>query len=253
RRNAADRCVDLFVVVENQLILGCVTSNMVRNVVRVGNLGPDLATSVFVDLTQNPAIAPSLRLVNPGASAGVSCTGTRCTIASVAAGTRIDLQAESGSFRNEVQQAPILSASVSGSEPDFATANNQSSIVDVFPPVSSRCSGINVDGGPVAISCFIATAAYGSALEPHVTALREFRDRYLQRSALGRAFIRFYYRHSPPIAAIIARHDSLRFVVRMLLAPLVFTVAFPWRALALMAVSAVLFIGWRRRYKASER
>ena len=36
-------------------------------------------------------------------------------------------------------------------------------------------------------------------------ALRAFRDRSLQRSAPGRAFIRFYYRHSPVVAAVIAR------------------------------------------------
>ena len=39
--------------------------------------------------------------------------------------------------------------------------------------------------------------------------------------ALGRAFIAFYYRHSPPIADLIAAHDSLRFLARMILTPVV--------------------------------
>ena len=73
-----------------------------------------------------------------------------------------------------------------------------------------------------------------------MVALREFRDRYLQRSAVGRAFIRFYYRYSPPVAAVIAEHDWLRFLVRMLLTPLVLAIAFPLRAGALLAVLAVL-------------
>ena len=122
---------------------------------------------------------------------------------------------------------------MSGSETDFATSNNQSSVVDVFPAVSRKCDiKVDVLGGGSG-GCFIATAAYGSALEPHVVALRQFRDRYLKRTALGRAFIRFYYRHSPPVAAVIARHEWLRLLVRMLLTPLVLAIAFPTRALML--------------------
>ena len=93
------------------------------------------------------------------------------------------------------------------------------------------------------VSCFIATAAFGSPIEPHVMALRQFRDRYLQNSTLGRAFIRFYYRYSPPIAAVIAEHDWLRLLVRMLLTPLVLAIAFPLRALMLGAlVTATLLL-----------
>ena len=76
--------------------------------------------------------------------------------------------------------------------------------------------------------------------EPHVVALRQFRDRYLERTELGRAFIRLYYRHSPPVAAVIAEHEWLRFMVRMLLAPLVLTIAFPLRALALAGLVALM-------------
>jgi hypothetical protein len=97
------------------------------------------------------------------------------------------------------------------------------------------------------MSCFIATAAYGSPLEPHVTVLREFRDRYLQRTAPGRAFIRFYYRHSPPLAAVIAEHAWLRSLVRMLLTPLVLAIAFPLRALMLLALAATMLLAVNRR------
>jgi hypothetical protein len=112
--------------------------------------------------------------------------------------------------------------------------------VDV--PVFTDCSEGVPDEG-LKVSCFIATAAFGSSLEPHVVALRQFRDRYLQGSTLGRAFIRFYYRHSPPIAAVIAKHDGLRFLVRMLLTPLVLAIAFPVRALLLVAL--VIALGLR--------
>ena len=245
RRSATDRCADLTVSVSAQVLLSCATSNSVNNRVRVGNFGPDAATSIYADLAQSPVIGPNLRLTDPSGRTTVACSGTRCSVASLGAGKYIDLQAESDSFRNGTQQAPTLSTSVSGSETDFATGNNQSSVIDVFPAVSKNCD-IKVDvlgnGG-----CFIATAAYGSALEPHVVALREFRDRYLQHASFGRAIIRLYYRHSPPVAAMIARHESLRFLARTLLTPLILAVAFPWRSLAVLAFWATLVIGWRMR------
>jgi gingipain R len=70
-------------------------------------------------------------------------------------------------------------------------------------------------------SCFIATAAYGSSAESHVTILRKFRDTYLQSNKAGRAFVKKYYRYSPPVASFISRHETLKTVVRIGLLPLV--------------------------------
>ena len=69
--------------------------------------------------------------------------------------------------------------------------------------------------------CFIATAAYGSSLSPHVQILRDFRDRYLITNSPGRAFVAFYYKHSPPIADYISKHNILRFILRLFLFPLI--------------------------------
>jgi uncharacterized repeat protein (TIGR02543 family)/uncharacterized delta-60 repeat protein len=69
--------------------------------------------------------------------------------------------------------------------------------------------------------CFIATAAYGSALDPHVQVLRDFRDKYLMTNKIGRKFVDFYYKHSPPIANFISRHKVLKPCVRILLLPLI--------------------------------
>ncbi|MEW6427697.1 MAG: CFI-box-CTERM domain-containing protein [Thermodesulfobacteriota bacterium] len=69
--------------------------------------------------------------------------------------------------------------------------------------------------------CFIATAAYGSLLEPQVVTLRQFRDRYLLHSDLGREFVHAYYQYSPPAADFIAQHDGLRALVRVSLLPVV--------------------------------
>ncbi len=116
-------------------------------------------------------------------------------------------------------------------------------------------SGLGSAGGPVAGSssgggsagCFIATAAYGSALDPHVTILRAFRDTFLLTNSGGTAFVRFYYRHSPPIAYFIARHDNIRFVVRLFLLSAVglswVALNFGWIALSSVTVlSGAVFL-----------
>jgi PKD repeat protein len=91
--------------------------------------------------------------------------------------------------------------------------------------------------------CFIATAAYGSYLEPEVMTLRQFRDRWLLTNAPGRAFVSFYYRTSPPVADTIAANDGLRLLVRALLTPVVYVVKYPLASGALL----LLFVAWRVR------
>jgi M6 family metalloprotease-like protein len=83
------------------------------------------------------------------------------------------------------------------------------------------------DSGAGGSKCFIATAAYGSALHPHVGALRNFRDRHLLTNAAGRAFVAFYYGVSPPVADVISRSEGLRMAARWTLAPVVFAVEYP--------------------------
>ncbi len=95
--------------------------------------------------------------------------------------------------------------------------------------------------------CFIATAAYGSYMDPHVFALRNFRDKHLLANPPGRLFVRFYYRYSPPAAAFIAKHESLRFLARGLLTPVVYGVKHPYAA-TLVLLSLLLLIAGSLRY-----
>lgn len=92
--------------------------------------------------------------------------------------------------------------------------------------------------------CFIATAAYGSALDPHVAALRDFRDRYLLTNAPGRGFVSMYYRHSPPLAEVIARDENLRALARALLIPVILAVIHPQWAMFAMLVLTLSLMFW---------
>jgi hypothetical protein len=70
-------------------------------------------------------------------------------------------------------------------------------------------------------SCFIATAAYGSPLHPYVKILRDFRDKYLMPSKLGRSLVNIYYKYSPSVADFIMKHKVLKAAVRFSLMPVI--------------------------------
>lgn len=114
-------------------------------------------------------------------------------------------------------------------ETDSDTSNNSVT-------VSTRVNQPDSDGG----GCFIATAAYGSYMHPQVQVLRDFRDNYLLPHTMGRALVKFYYKTSPPIADMIARDESLRSVMRWMLTPVVYVVAYPKSVLSMLMVLLLL-------------
>jgi hypothetical protein len=123
---------------------------------------------------------------------------------------------------------------------------------DLNIPLSGTGTAQQQGGGGGSVSssggglCFIATAAYGSYLDPHVMVLREFRDKYLLTNAMGRAFVSFYYRTSPPIAEFIRQHESLRTVTRWALTPVVYGIKYPF-SLGIILLVGVAITGLRRK------
>ncbi len=87
---------------------------------------------------------------------------------------------------------------------------------------------VKVRGGEEDGDCFVATSAFGSPIETHVSLLRNFRDTYLLPFKLGRMIVKTYYKYSPQVAHFIAKHDTLKIAVRIGLFPLI---AFSYAAL----------------------
>jgi uncharacterized delta-60 repeat protein len=105
-----------------------------------------------------------------------------------------------------------------------------------------RLMGYSYDNNG-SVRCFIATAAYGSHLDPHVAVLRKFRDEHLLKNDAGRMLIHLYYRYSPTFASWIERHDSLRFAFRCVLNPVVLALEHPRAAFLAMLIAGMPLAG----------
>jgi hypothetical protein len=122
-------------------------------------------------------------------------------------------------------------------------------------PLSNPPTALGVGGGGGG-GCFIATAAYGSALAAEIDILRRFRDRLLLPTQPGRAFVGWYYRTSPPYAAALAQHPRLRQGVRVALWPVVYSARgilwigeYPYGAMAMTLILSgfLVLTRYRRR------
>lgn len=86
-----------------------------------------------------------------------------------------------------------------------------------------RCGArtdINQTGLPLDKWCFLATATYGSPHVYEVELLRQYRDKYLCSTALGRLAIRLYEFVSPPLARWVAQRPFAReFTRRIIISP----------------------------------
>ena len=69
--------------------------------------------------------------------------------------------------------------------------------------------------------CFIATAAYDTAMAKEIQILRRFRDAYLLTNPAGQGLVDIYYTISLPLADFVTEHPSLKPMVRDGLRPII--------------------------------
>lgn len=182
--------------------------DVLNYVITVTNNSSADATGVTVTDTLPAAV--TFVSVNPSAgSCTVSGSTVTCNIGMLTGSTSatIALNARVDTIE-EITNMADVSLNEFDSNPDNNTASDNTRI---------NCSCLITSCN----DCFIATAAYGSPIEKEVRVLRAFRDQYLLTNVAGRKFIELYYRYSPPVAAYIAKRDTLRAVVRVSLKPLI--------------------------------
>ncbi len=204
----------------------------------------DLSNSVSIDYATSDGTA-----IDPIDYVGVSGTlffGPDQTQASFTVGGLLDAP-----FPENIETVNITLSNpiaLSGEEA-VLELRRAASILNILPepvdllPDTGRRVFYDPTVGP---NCFIATAAYGSYLDSHVQTLRNFRDEYLLTNAPGRAFVAWYYRTSPPIAAVIEDYEVLRWATRVALTPIVFVVSEPSIAGGLLLLCVPLALARRR-------
>jgi subtilisin family serine protease len=101
-------------------------------------------------------------------------------------------------------------------------------------------AGNGGSGGGGGGGCFIATAAYGNIMHPYVIVLREFRDRRLLTNSFGKAFVKFYYKYSPPVANVIRNSEYFKLTARIILMPLILFVVFPYASTVIFIILIII-------------
>jgi len=96
----------------------------------------------------------------------------------------------------------------------FDDCRNTSTLSVIEVTTESRTAG-------AVEACFVATAAYGSAMAGDVEQLRSFRDRLLGKTVLGELAIESYYTFGPVLARLIGESELLRATSREALRPVI--------------------------------
>ena len=135
-----------------------------------------------------------------------------------------DSEGATRTFKITINQTVNVSWQINGTEVQTNESVTEASYTNLSAGVGTwNVSAIvtNVNGTDmqtwtwtVTSPCFIATAAYGTALHEDINVLRDFRDEYLMPNPAGRAFVQIYYSTSPPIADLIRENEGLRTAVR---------------------------------------
>jgi hypothetical protein len=201
-----------------------------------------------------------LSLLVPAAHAGQVTVAWDPNPEPEVAGYKIYYGTTAGNYTSSLDAGNATSILISGLQ-DGATyffsavaydaSNNESGFsneITYAVPAGAATAG---DSSSSKVSCFIATAAFGSYRAPEVILLQKFRDRFLLTNAPGKMFVEFYYRVSPPIADFIGHYSSLKRATRVALKPLIFSIqhrlgVYMGVLTLLLAMTFILFFEQRR-------
>lgn len=102
---------------------------------------------------------------------------------------------------------------------DFRTRYTQNR--NSLSNLKTQLAAVNTGGGRSSSGgssgssgCYIATMAYGDYDHPQVMILRQFRDEVLDRSALGKWFIKTYYHYSPKLVERLKNQKTVNIIIR---------------------------------------
>jgi PKD repeat protein len=135
-----------------------------------------------------------------------------------------DTEGATRTFNVTIDQPVNVSWQINGTEVQTnysvieASYTNLSAVVGTWnvSAIVNNANGTDMQTWVWAVTspCFIATAAYGTALHEDINVLRDFRDEYLMPNPVGRTFVKIYYTTSPPLADVIRDNEGLRTAVR---------------------------------------
>ena len=86
--------------------------------------------------------------------------------------------------------------------------------------------------------CSVGFILNGTPLDGKMNKLRDFRDKVLMKSAMGKTIVKFYYSMSPGLVKIFQKYDILKKISKALLIPLIYIILYP----ALLILLPIFFI-----------
>jgi hypothetical protein len=232
---------------------------------------PTPTPTVAPGVTPTPTSTPIPTLVLPTALvSGISFTDTDTTINNIK-GTITWTKATDESNlthytiylldlnKSKLSQSPI--ATVTAGTQSYEISNSINSIGAKYIGIYSKnalgesvnCTEFQLSDKVTIDECFIATAAYGSKFMPAVKLLRSFRDDFLLTNPAGQAFVKFYYKNSPPIANFIAGNSLLKAIVRGLLTPFVMIVYSLYHPILLFGLFTIILLLIRKKQQGKEQ
>lgn len=169
------------------------------------------------------SVSPSESGIVTSSPSGISC-GSTCSVNFYSETSVTLIAAENNGYTFAGWSGACSgtgTCNITMNENKSVTATYTSSQTEASNSPTTAMAGYAGAGGG---GCFIATAAYGSYLDPHVHILRDFRDHYLLTNYFGKIFVEFYYKYSPPVAKFIERNGVLKTATRWALTPLVYII-----------------------------